>query len=71
MKAIPKGVPRGRGGIAFKDLPAKVAASPPRRVEAGGGSVSRHAKSVRLDLEARQEIEGIAGASPQRPRRRP
>ncbi len=68
-KAILAAVPRGGEGIRFKDLAEAVRAQLPGEEVPGGGSVSWYTTTVKLDLEARGQLERIAGARPQRVRR--
>lgn len=55
-----------RGEIAFGDLAAAVAAG---LAEPFAGSIGWYVTTVKLDLEARQEIERVPGRGPQRLRR--
>jgi hypothetical protein len=68
--AILKAVPREGDGIPFKDLPDLVRRLLPRRVREDLGSVNWYTVTVKLDLEARRVLERVAGARPQRLRRR-
>jgi hypothetical protein len=67
-RALLAAVPPDEQGMPLRELPAAVAARlPPGLVEAA--SIARHTTSVRLDLEARELIERVPGARPQRVRR--
>ena len=68
--AILRAVPAAGAGLPFQDLPAKVSSLLPKAVRASVGSVSWYTTTVKLDLEARGLIERVAGAKPQRLRRR-
>ncbi|MFQ5845579.1 MAG: hypothetical protein ACE5JG_11395 [Planctomycetota bacterium] len=67
-RAILKAVPGDERGIAFRDLPRKVAGLVPREVFLGR-SISWYTTTVKLDLEARRLIERVPGSRPQRLRR--
>ena len=54
------------GEIAFGELPTAVEA---RLTEPFTGSISWYVTTVKLDLEARNEIERVPGETPQRLRR--
>ena len=68
-RAILRAVPHSSGGVPFKVLPAQVKnrLTPSQRRLLG--SVSWYTTVVKLDLEARGEIERVPGARPQRLRR--
>ena len=68
-KAILAVVPRGGEGMLFKDLPKAVAGELPEAIGPTKGSMSWYTTVVKLDLEARGEIERIPGSRPQRLRR--
>ncbi len=68
-RAILKAVPRSADGIAFLDLSSVVEALLPEDRRPELGSVQWHVTSVKLDLEARGEIERIPSSKPQRLRR--
>jgi hypothetical protein len=70
-KAMLKAVPKSEEGLLFKDLPAAVKQKLPGGEIPGGGSISWYTTVVKLDLEARGELERIPGAKPQRLRRVP
>jgi len=69
-KAILASLPRTKNGIAFKELVALVAQRVPEDLFPKKGSVSWYTKVVQLDLEAKGQIERVAGATPQRIRRK-
>ena len=58
---------KAKDGTLFKDLPQGVEKSLVGKFE---GSISWYVTTVKLDLEARNTIERIAGVSPQRLRLR-
>jgi hypothetical protein len=68
--AILRAIPRGSQGLAFLELPDKVETLLPKAVRGAIGSVSWYTTTIKLDLEARGEIERVPGATPQRLRRR-
>ena len=68
-RALLRAVPRTSTGVAFKELPERVAP------HLGGAfeetdSVTWYTVAVKQDLEARGEIEIVPGSRPQRLRRR-
>lgn len=69
-KAILASVPRSKEGVSFKDLVRSVSARVPAELFPKKGSVSWYTKVVQLDLEAKGQLERIAGVTPQRVRRR-
>jgi hypothetical protein len=69
-KAILKIVPASGDGLPFRDLAPRVASRLPGAVRDSIGSVNWYATTVKLDLEARGEIERIPGSRPQRLRRK-
>ncbi|HXI02335.1 MAG TPA: hypothetical protein VNI57_04085 [Candidatus Saccharimonadales bacterium] len=69
-KAILRAVPANAEGITWRELPGKVRALLPPRSRSTLGSVTWYTVSVKLDMEARGELERIPGAVPQRIRRR-
>lgn len=68
--AILGSLPRRGEGLLFKELPGEVRARLPKAVLEKGGSVGWYTTTVKLDLEARGEIERVPGSRPQRLRRR-
>jgi hypothetical protein len=68
--AIRQVVPKGSKGVAFADLPGLVekALAPLERNRLG--SVSWYTTTVKLHMETTGELERVAGAHPQRLRRR-
>jgi hypothetical protein len=58
------------GGVAFRDLPRLVEGQLPAGILERIGSVTWYVTTVKLDLEARGEIERVSGSRPQRLRRR-
>lgn len=68
--AVLKVVPKAKTGIPFSELATRVAEKLPGPVRRTLGSVSWYTTTVKLDLEARGEIERISGITPQRIRRR-
>jgi hypothetical protein len=69
-KAILRAVPKSKTGLSFKDLSRKVPPLLPKDVRSTIGSVMWYVVTVKLDLEARGEIERVPGSGPQRLRRR-
>jgi hypothetical protein len=61
--------PKG-DGVPFQDLPRLVKGQIPAGINQRIGSVGWYVTTVKLDLEARGEIERIPGSRPQRVRRR-
>lgn len=57
-------------GVPFRDLPRLVTGQIPRGIHERIGSVGWYVTTVKLDLEARGEIERVPGSRPQRVRRR-
>jgi hypothetical protein len=69
-EAILQVVPANEQGVAFKDLAGLVEKRlSPEKLERLG-SLLWHTTTVKLDLEARGEIERIPGSKPQRLRRK-
>jgi len=68
-RAILEVVPADDVGVAFGELPRLVEAALPGGEIPGGGSIGWYTTTVKLDLEARGEIERVPGANPQRLRR--
>lgn len=64
-KAILAVVPAGREGVLFSALPKAVAAKLPTRLFENA-SVPWYTTVVKLDLEARREIERVPDSKPQR-----
>lgn len=62
-------IPRTAAGVAFKDLPRRVAAVLPADTRKDIGSIPWYTTVVKLDLEARGLIERVPGILPQRVRR--
>ena len=69
-RAILKAVPRRETGIPFKELSPAVAGLLPQRVRNSVGSITWYTTTIKLDLEARGEIERVPGSRPQRLRRK-
>lgn len=67
--AILEVVPRNDVGVHFKDLPSMVDKTLTEVDRQRLGSVSWYATTVKLDLEARGEIERVPGVKPQRLRK--
>ncbi len=67
--ALLDAVPAEDSGIAFADLPGAVRQSVGADTLERLGSVNWHVTVVKLDLEARGELERVPGARPQRVRR--
>jgi hypothetical protein len=67
--AILEVVPHTAAGVAFKDLPRRVAALLPAEARSQIGSIPWYTTVVKLDLEARGVIERVPGVLPQRVRR--
>lgn len=65
-KAILRAVPRRGDGLAFKELSARVRELLPGRALEDLGSVSWYTTTIKLDLEARGELQRVPGARPQR-----
>ena len=68
-RAILAACPRAKKGIAFRDLVAKVAERLGRHEFSAKGSVTWYTVTIKLDLEARGEIERIPRVTPQHLRR--
>lgn len=68
-RAILKAVPSTERGTEFRALPEKVSRLLPKRIRDEIGSVGWYTTTVKLDLEARGEIERVPGSRPQRLRR--
>lgn len=68
-RAILDAIPADEEGVEFRRLPSLVEErlSPEELINLG--SVGWYTTTVKLDLEARKEIERIPGSSPQRLRR--
>jgi hypothetical protein len=69
-RAILRAVPRSRRGIPFQELPRRVADLLPGQTRATLGSVGWYTTTIKLDLEARGEIERVPGVRPQHLRRK-
>jgi hypothetical protein len=69
-QAILEAVPASGDGLPFRELAPRVASLLPRTAREQIGSVSWYATTVKLDLEARGEIERVPGSRPQRLRRK-
>jgi hypothetical protein len=67
-RALLRVVGRGCAGVPFRELKERVAEHLSDEVF-GGASVSWYCVTVKLDLEARGELERVPGARPQRVRR--
>ncbi len=63
-------IPRNAAGIPFIGLADQVSKSLTREQLADLGSVGWLTTNIKLDLEARGEIERVPGSSPQRLRRK-
>jgi len=63
-------IPSDKEGIPFDGLADRVEAQLPHKDAALIGSISWFMTHVKLDLEARGEIERVPGSSPQRLRRK-
>lgn len=68
-RAIMKAVPRGKDGIAFKELPQAVKRQLPGGEIPGGGALNWYVTVVKLDMEMRGELQRLPDAKPQRLRR--
>lgn len=68
-RAILQAVPTTTAGIRFGDLPTRVADLLPASARETLGAVSWYETVVKLDLEARGEIERVPSSRPQRIRR--
>lgn len=62
-------IPADDDGIAYRELPRLIEPRVPRELLKTRGSCSWYVTSVKLDLEARGEIERLPGVRPQRLRR--
>lgn len=69
-KAILQAVPASGDGLLFRELAPRVASRLPGTVREQIGSVSWYATTIKLDLEARGEIERVPGSRPQRLRKK-
>lgn len=67
--ALLEAIPRDPAGVAFRELPRRVAPLIPAAMKPRKGSVSWYVTVVKLDLEARGLIERVPRARPQRLRR--
>ncbi len=67
--AILAAVPRSGEGLLFNELPSRVRELLSPELLENLGSVSWYTTTVKLDLEARGELQRIPGARPQRLRR--
>ena len=67
-QAILRCVPRGEEGVSFQGLPRSVHPLLPKPLFEGA-SVTWYCVTVKLDLEARGEIERVPGCRPQHLRR--
>ena len=65
-KAILKVVPKKGEGLLFKELPGRVRGLLSADELSRLGSVSWYTTTVKLDLEARGELERVPGSRPQR-----
>ena len=65
-EAILKAVPEKGEGLPFKELPGRVRELLSAEELAKLGSVSWYTTTVKLDLEARSELERVPAARPQR-----
>jgi hypothetical protein len=63
-------IPANEVGITFKELPDRVRSQLSTEEITQIGSVRWYTTTIKLDLEARGEIERIEGSSPQRLHRR-
>jgi hypothetical protein len=68
-RAILTTVPRRLGGYPFRELPAALRGIIPQAQLRRLGSLTWYTVTVKLDLEARGEIERVPGVQPQRLRR--
>jgi hypothetical protein len=68
-QAILTAVPRRTDGCPFRELPATLRGIIPGRDLRRLGSLTWYTVTVKLDLEARGEIERVPGVQPQRLRR--
>jgi hypothetical protein len=68
--AILAATPAEGGGVSFRDLPRLVEGQLPAGIRERIGSVTWYLTTVKLDLEARGEIERVPGSRPQRLRKR-
>lgn len=68
-RALLRAIPRTTEGIEFRDLPRAVEKHLDEGELPGGGSIMWHVTTVKLDLEARGQLERIPGSKPQRIRR--
>ena len=62
-------IPRRAEGLPFRELPAALRRIIPRGELQRLGSLTWYTATVKLDLEARGEIERVPGVQPQRLRR--
>jgi hypothetical protein len=69
-KAILAAIPATSEGIPFRDLPGLVRENLPLELRDRVGSIPWHTVTIKLDLEAKGEIERVPGANPQRIRKR-
>ncbi|GJM23307.1 MAG: hypothetical protein DHS20C15_32220 [Planctomycetota bacterium] len=67
-RALLRAIGRGRTGVPFKELPARLAEHLSDELFEGR-SVTWYCVTVKLDLEARGVLERVPGARPQRVRR--
>jgi hypothetical protein len=65
-RAILQALPESGPGLPFKELSGRVRDALSKDDLASLGSVSWYATTVKLDLEARGEVERVPGAKPQR-----
>ena len=63
-------IPQNAEGVPFTTLADRVAASLTREQVSKLGSVGWYTTGVKLDMEARGEIERVPGSKPQRLRRK-
>ena len=68
-EAILAAVPEKGEGLPFRQLPGRVRELLPSDALENLGSVSWYTTTVKLDLEARGELERVPGSRPQRLRR--
>ena len=68
-RALLKVVPRTAKGVPFKDLARLVKPHLSKQAFDGKASVTWYTVTVKLDLEAREQLERVPGARPQHVRR--
>ena len=69
-EALLKIIPQNEEGVPFTTLADRVAESLTREQLSKLGSIGWYTTGVKLDLEARGEIERVPGSKPQRLRRK-